>query len=364
ADVGLGMAEVGLADGALLVEEMDDALLALDDLARLRRAVGELGHVAERHALDAERAAALVQPAHRARQRQLEVGEPVRGVAVGLGAAHRRIEVVPHEVLEEREALAEAAHVLVEVIGVELVDDGVDVDRRRRRAEALERLHGERVRALDAGEEVFELLAARVDADVEVAQARGHVLLGEAGLGQARAVGDHADVQPALDGVARDLGDELGQRRLAAGEDDAEVAARDEVVDLPLGRRQIEDPAARWIGAEAAVLDAVADDLHVAEVGHQGLPSPPPARSNRPGKISRSASPLFFGAAALTSRRAGWTLPTSGRETRAADAGAVTGASAGANSPAPTNDEAIAGGAAKSAGGSRGESSSPPKRAR
>ena len=98
AGLALGVDEVGLPDGALLVEEVDDALLALDDLARLGRAVRELGHVAERDALDAEGAAALVQEAHRARERQLEVGQAVGGVAVGLGAAHRRIEVVPDEV--------------------------------------------------------------------------------------------------------------------------------------------------------------------------------------------------------------------------------------------------------------------------
>ena len=112
------MDEVGLPDGALLVEEVHDALLALDDLARLGRAVRELGHVAEGHALDAEGAPALVEEAHRARERELEVGEAVRGVAVGLGASHRRVEVVPDEVADEREAPDEVADVLVEVVGV------------------------------------------------------------------------------------------------------------------------------------------------------------------------------------------------------------------------------------------------------
>jgi hypothetical protein len=53
-------------------------------------------------------------------------------VAVGLGAAHRGVEVVPDEVAEEREARRERAHVLVEVVAVKGVDDGVDVDRHAR----------------------------------------------------------------------------------------------------------------------------------------------------------------------------------------------------------------------------------------
>ena len=169
---------------------------------------------------------------------------------------------------DEREALHEEAHVFVEVIGVELVDDGVDVDRGLRGAQVLQRANRQIEAAAHAGDEVLEPLAARVDAHVEVGEARGHVLVGEARLGELGAVGDHAHVQAPRDGVAGDVGDQGRQRRLAARQDDAEVAALGEVVDGAPGRVEIEHPAGGGVGAEPAVLVAVADQLQVSDVRH------------------------------------------------------------------------------------------------
>src|SRR6185436_13894920 len=96
----------------------------------------------------------------------------------------------------------------------------------------LEGLHGEGEGSLDAGEEVLDLLAAGVDRDVVVAEAGVDEAAQGLGVGDLRSVGDHPDVESALDGVAGDLRDEGREGGFAAGQDDAEVAAAGEVVDL------------------------------------------------------------------------------------------------------------------------------------
>ena len=153
---------------------------------------------------------------------------------------------------------------------MQLVDDGVDVHRRPGASEVLERVHREVEAALHAGEEVLELLAARVDAHVEMREAGLDEALGDARLRELRAVRDHAHVEAARDRVARDVDDDRRERRLAAGQDDAEVAALGEVVDRALGRVEIEHPAGRRVGAEPAVLVAVTNELQVADVRHPG----------------------------------------------------------------------------------------------
>jgi hypothetical protein len=110
----------------------------------------------------------------------------------------------------------------------------------------------------------------RVDRDVDDAQAGVGEGPRERGVGEPRAVGDHADVQAALRGVGGDRGQLGVQGRLAAGEDHAEVAAPHEVVDQHAHRLEGVGVRRRGVAAEPAEVVAVADDLDVAEVRQDG----------------------------------------------------------------------------------------------
>jgi len=70
-------------------------------------------------------------------------------------------------------------------------------------------------------------------------------------------------------GVAADRREFRMQRRLATGQDDAVVAAGDEIIDQYLHGFEGVDVRRRGIGTEAAEVVAVANHLDVADVCHE-----------------------------------------------------------------------------------------------
>ena len=66
---------------------------------------------------------------HRELERDLPFVMARNAVGVLFGAVSVRVHVVPHEMSDERESIAEPHHRLVEVIAVVGVDDGVDIAR-------------------------------------------------------------------------------------------------------------------------------------------------------------------------------------------------------------------------------------------
>lgn len=148
------------------------------------------------------------------------------GDAVGVlfGAVAVRVHVVPHEVTQEREAIREPDHHLVQVIGVVGVDHRVDVTSDAHLRYVSQRgdqvVPGARV----LGDEVVHLAAVAVDRDVNVAQPGVHGAAEEVAIRQSLTVGDHAAVETALAGVAQRRKQQRRGGRLAAGQDHAVVA--------------------------------------------------------------------------------------------------------------------------------------------
>ena len=101
----------------------------------------------------------------------------------------------------------------------------------------------------------------KVNAILADAQSKAEVAIAEA-----PAVRDHPDVQTRVAGIADDRRQVAVQRRLAAGHDHAEVAPGHQIVDEGLHRLQRVLPRRGRVGAEAAEVVAVPDDLDVADV--------------------------------------------------------------------------------------------------
>ena len=141
----------------------------------------------------------------------------------------------------------------------------------------LQALHQDVPGAAVLRDEVVHLAPVAVQRDVDVGQAGVDAALEEGLVGQLLAVGDHAAEQLALARVGQRREEQLGDARLAAGQDDAVVAHLDQAIDVGAHLLFVEMHAGRRITAELALLVAVARELQVAEIGHRTASSPPQA---------------------------------------------------------------------------------------
>ena len=112
---------------AFAIQETVAALLLFDDLAGLGRGVGKTPHEAQGNPLGPEAAAGRRQVLHGQLQRYLELIVARHTIGVVLRAVPIGVHVVPHEMPNEWEAIADPHHGLVQVIGVVGVDHRVDV---------------------------------------------------------------------------------------------------------------------------------------------------------------------------------------------------------------------------------------------
>src|SRR5438552_8073464 len=268
AGISLPVQELLLVDESLEVEEADAALLFLDDLARFRRRPGEAPHVAERDALGAKAPPGAHEVVHRLLQRHLELVVPRDAVGILLGPIAVGVHVVPHEVADEREVLADPADVLVQMVAVVDVDDGVDVGGDSHLGNVLETADEQVPRSAILRDEVVDFAPVAVERDVDVGQAGVDAALEEVLLGQLLAVGDHATEELLLARVRERREEQLGDARLPAGEDHAVVAHLDEPIDVAAQLGLVEMYAGRRVTAELALLVAVPRELEVAEVRH------------------------------------------------------------------------------------------------
>ena len=214
-------------------------------------------------------------------------------VGVLFGAIAVGIHVVPDEVADERKVLADPLDVFVQVIAVVDVDHRVDVAGDAHLGHVTEALHEHVPRAFVLSDVVVYLATVAVQRNVDVGEAGVDAAFEERLVGQHLAVGDHAAEEFLLARVRQRRKQQLGDARLAAGEDDAVVPHVDQLIDVGAHRFLGEVDAGGRITAELTLLVTVPRELQVTEVGHRASLCVFPTRPLPAGSLGADSNGMF-----------------------------------------------------------------------
>ena len=188
---------------------------------------------------------------------------------IDLGPPHGGIEVVPDEVANVGVVLSQVLDGFVKVVGVQFVDNRVDINFDAIFVRVFQCSEGALKGARGPSKLFFHIWSGAVNRHMDKLQTCLCEVFGEFVVSESVAVGDHPNVKSLVSGVSGDLWEFGVERRLAARQNDAEILTLNKVVDQHLHGVKVVSIGRRWVRAEPAEMITMTNDLDITDVCHE-----------------------------------------------------------------------------------------------